>query len=252
MEAKLEVKIDQTKIKGMTELLMAADALVAPGLSASDKEKCITKIRAAMLTIGENFQEGNLADAVVVTESASGKGLHFYHMDGKPAEFDIDEDVGQLLIACDKALDFINNGPILGAPQKVIDELYEVRVIKLIPKLRAVVENRIMVKYPYGTLVDMTFNARHDLRPEHKYGELERLRVSAYRASYTSEQLAKLIAGVRVGQGDPIPAAEVMEHVSFLMEDLQQVMNLFGWTADDVKLFSRKRISELTEPQTKT
>ncbi len=248
MEAGLQVKIDHTKIKGMTELLMAADALVAPG---ADKEACISKVRAAMMTIGENFKEGDLADAVTVTSNADGKPdpVNFYHMNGTAAVFDIDEDLGQLILACDRALDFIHNGPILGAPQKVIDELYQIRVINLMPKVRAIVENRITVLLPYSKLVDDSFTARHNVAPDKKFSELDRIRTSTCRLSYVAEELAKRIAMYDPAGKEPIPAPAVMEHLAMCVEDMQQTMTAFGWTWDDVKLASRKQIAALYEPK---
>lgn len=237
---KLKTNIDTTKITGLTDLLIAADALTAPGANVPEY---IEKIRAALNLIGEKFTDGQLVDAIsfdsgaiigspIVVRNLDGTPATFYHLDGKPATPDIDEDLGQLLLAVDKGFEFIHNGPGVQVTDEMIQELYHNRVTQVIPKLKVVIENRISVLYPYSKLVDMSFMERNDLTGDQgKFTQLDKLRCSIERMS---DETCSTEA-----------AEHVMTYLATIMEHIQQVMNLFGWTIDDVKLASRQKIAGL-------
>lgn len=220
-----------------------------PNLMGNDVDHHINElIKQAALT----DREQGIAQAGEMSENMRkfgtiDKPAAFYHLDGTPAKFDIDEDLGQLLLACERALDFINNGPLFGMPQAAVDELYDVRVVQLIPKLKAVIENRISVLYPYSKLVDMSFVERNDLlnSDPSRTTSIYRLRCTTQRMEEEAERLAAIVGEYREGLGASLPADEIMAQMATLTEHMQQIMNLFNWTIDDVKLFSRAKIGKL-------
>ena len=172
-------------------------------------------------------------------------GDGFYHMNGKPAAFDIDADIGQLILACEKALDFIVNGPKVFISQKLIDEQFERDVVQLLPLVKTLVQNRITVKYPYSKLVDMTFEHRNNLPArEGGYDEMDRLKISVDQLHSPACQLS-IYVNTTDRQKAPIDAAAVLRQLATLTEDMQQIMTLFGFTRDDIELTSRQRMSKM-------
>ncbi len=173
---------------------------------------------------------------------------NFYLMNGMPAQLDIDEELGQLILACDTALDFIHRGPAFGMSPTVVEELYNVRVTQLIPKLKAIIENRVTVQYPYSQLVDMTFMQRNDLGGDSKaFGSLDKMRCTTERLTEEASILCGIAGEYDAASGEPIPAKAVMDQMATMTAHMQQILNLFGWTWDDIKLASRQQIGVMLE-----
>lgn len=237
MDINLEANIDYSKITGLTELLTAVDKFITR-VDNGEIRSVTTygEFKAAMNKIGGNVDDCLVA--VTVENKAP-----FYHMNGTPASYDIEEEVGQMILACSQAMDFIHNGPLIGASQQIIDEMYEAKVSKVIPKLQSLIENRITVKFPYSKLVDDSFFARNDLNGA-KMNSVDKLRCSADRLTEEAEQLAQEVEMYEPVR-DPIPATAIISQLAMMTAHMQQIMVLFGWTWDDVKLVSRQQISEL-------
>lgn len=178
---------------------------------------------------------------------ASGRPDGFYHLEGQPAQFDIDEEAGKLLVQCERALDFVHRGPPVIATKEVINEMYDNRIIKLIPKLKTLLESRVMVKIPYKDLVNESFNLRNDIPENIKPSDFDKFATSIARMGKSHEDLVKQAEGYSVEKAEPINAKATIMYLATMMEHLHQIMWLFGWSIDDVMLASRRQISELTE-----
>lgn len=169
----------------------------------------------------------------------------FYHMDGKPAQFDIDADLGQLILACEKALEFVINGPAVFKSQKIIDEQFERDVVQLHPRLKVLIANRIMVKYPYAELVKMTFEHRCNLPPKKDgYDAMARLKASVDHLHSPACALSTYVSTTDRDRGQ-MDAAVILRQLAIMTAHMQHIMSLFGLTRDDVELVSRQMISKM-------
>lgn len=195
---------------------------------------------------GDGVVEADIADAVLKIVAQS-EPATFYHLDGKPAHFDIDADLGQLILACHNALDFVINGPAVIASQKVIDEQFKKRVLDLFPKLKVVIENRITVKYPYSKLAEQTFEVRCGLPPKASgYLAMDRLK-------YSIDYIHSPACNLSIMSNDwklekDVHVTGIVRELATLTAHMQQIMILFGLTRDDIELASRQQMDKMTYP----
>lgn len=164
----------------------------------------------------------------------------FYQMDGKPCPPDIEDELGQLLLACDKAIEFLTVGPAIEVTEDVVKAMYESNVVKLIPKLKAVLESRVSVKYPFAILV--TEFAKKISEPgfkpiDHLLAATGAIEISNDRLMQNFENYAEGIDSLNVGPNTMPYLADIVIH-------MQRIMTTFGWTWDDVKLKARQQMAE--------
>lgn len=159
----------------------------------------------------------------------------FFDQPGNPGIPDIEEDLGRLLVKVSTALDFVLNGPASGInlPQHIIDEKFNDLVIKLIPEIRAVIENRIMVKYTFSQLVNMSLVSKDALM---------NFSYSTDSIESANDQMARVREDERLGTDEG--AFEIMACLAAMITSMQVIMNMYGWTWDVVKLKARQQLAE--------
>lgn len=211
-------------------------------LVTAAQEFC-TRVEAGEIRSVQSYNRFKEA-LILVNDGVQTKKSSYYHLNGMSAHFDIDPDLGQLILACDRALEFVINGPGVLASQEVINEQFQRRVVELVPRVKAIIENRITVKYPYAKLVEMTFEKRNGLAERPKgYKPAERLRSSI-------DQIHKPACALSV-HVNTLPehtnpdAALILDQLATMTEHMQQIMILFGFTRDDIELASRQRMDSM-------
>ena len=164
----------------------------------------------------------------------------FYQMDGQPCPPDIEDELGQLLLACDKAIEFLTAGPAIEVTEDVIQAMYESNVVKLIPKLKAVLESRVSVKYPFAMLASIHGSriTEPGFAPiDHLIAATGAIEISNDRMMQNFENYTANIDTLNIGPN-------TMPYLADMVIHMQRIMTTFGWTWDDVKLKARQQMAE--------
>ena len=164
----------------------------------------------------------------------------FYTMDGQPCPPDIEDELGQLLLACDKAIEFLTVGPAIEVTEDVIKAMYNSNVVKLIPKLKAVLESRVSVKYPFAMLASIhgsRITEAGSAPIDHLIAITGAINISNYRMMQNFENYTANIDTLNIGQN-------TMPYLADMVIHMQRIMTTFGWTWDDVKLKARQQMAE--------
>lgn len=249
MEAKLKVTVNTEQavaaIDGMQDLIEAAKTFCSRVESGEVRS---VKSYKAFTSALEKLKNAN-ADNVPI-EVSDDRAMSFYRTEtGQPSPPDIEEELGQLLIAVDNSLDFIHNGPRVAVQDpKAVEDQYNRHILKIIPLVKSVLASRVAVKYPLTDLVDMTYAQRHGYGPEvyndMRYRDLfdghNKLAASGKSLVQTA---ANLLAHTKVGKGVAPKGDVIMLGLCMLLIDMQQIMRLFGWTMDDVRLAAREYLT---------
>ena len=164
----------------------------------------------------------------------------FYTMDGQPCPPDIEDELGQLLLACDKAIEFLTVGPAIEVTEDVVKAMYESNVVKLIPKLKAVIESRVAVKWPFAAVVGI--HAKRITGSGFK--PIDHLLTASTSIEYSNDRLMQIFEKYAGGIDNLNVGPNTMPYLADIVIHMQRIMTTFGWTWDDVKLKARQQIAE--------
>lgn len=248
MEAKLKVKVDVEQavgaIDGMQDLIEAAKTFCTR--VESGEVRSVNSYRAFKTALSK------LADATVdevEVKVLSPNDPGFYRgEDNQPQPPDIEEELGQLLLMVDESLDFIHHGPrIQVTDPDAVAKQYNKYVTNVIPRVKATIAARVAVKYPLTDLVDMTYGYRNGYTKEVHNDQRYRHLFDGHNKLSTSgrdilQNASALIGLTKLSKQQP-DAARIMLALAKLLIDMQQIMRLFGWSMDDVRLAAREVLS---------
>lgn len=163
----------------------------------------------------------------------------FFNMDGVAQQPDIEEDIGRLIVEIDRAFQFMVTPPPIELTEAQFKHEFDTRVAPVLGKITTILAQRIMVKHPFNIMADMFFNAQNG-----RFGGEERLLIAAGTIESTNDQLMRACEkdhyiGTKEG------AAEVLACLASMTTSLQNIMNLYGWSWDDVKLKARRQFAEV-------
>lgn len=157
----------------------------------------------------------------------------FFKLDEVPATPDIEEDLGRLLVEVRRGLEFIHVPPPFELTTEQFDHEYKTRVADIIPKVQTIIENRIMVKHPFSVLANLFSKGG---MPEGATGTT-RFKHACCKLSDTIGSLMCRTAAT--------DAKEIIDDLAYMATYMQVIMNLYGWTWDDVKLKARRQMAQV-------
>jgi len=161
----------------------------------------------------------------------------FFKMDDKPVTPDIEEDLGRMMVEIVAAFDFIKNGPVIDMPTADLDKMFDDKVWKLTPRIQTLVANRVMAKHPFSVLADMEFNGYNG-----RCNGSERFNIASMNLLQIPVDMREVLNLGRLNTAEG--AAINMEALAKMTTSMQIIMNLYGWSWDDIKLKARQQMAK--------